>query len=89
VPKPKPKPKPKLKPPEARPAVPVGPRARAGVAGMEGGVGGAPGGGTGSGQGGMADGTGKGTRDALGAYKSMVRRRPEQNKKYPPVSVHG
>jgi protein TonB len=32
----------------------------------------------------MGGGTGKGTRDAREAYKTMVRRRLERNKKYPP-----
>jgi protein TonB len=35
----------------------------------------------------MAEGTGKGTRDALDACKSMVRRRTERNKKYPPRAM--
>ena len=40
----------------------------------------------GPGRGGEGGGTGQGTRDALKAYQSQVRRKLERNKKYPPAA---
>ena len=41
---------------------------------------------TGPGRGGEGGGTGQGTRDALRAYQSQIRRKLERNKKYPPAA---
>jgi protein TonB len=70
----KPKPKPdKSKPkPQPQPAAAPGPAEGAGQVGP--------------GRGGEGGGTGQGTRDALRAYQSQIRRRLERNKKYPPAA---
>ena len=83
-PKEKPKPKPKEKPKAPAPAAAKTGDASAANRGAAGSGGEADD--LGAGRGGAGGGTGPGSKNALQAYSSQIRRRLERNKKYPPAA---